>query len=274
MPLKLPRVRARTLASGAGLGGALLLGLALVGGVGDAPSPFEERAPDRRGPVTAIQPQLREALLTDQDLPPAPPPSTPPVEPAAPAAAAPIPPTRLPDPETGAIAELCRALFGEACEPNREGCEDPAALAGLWPTPPKETTSRYTEQRGGATLHQLLGVFDGGRSLEAYRRLRESATGCDRFDATLPDGAPVTVLLRELTADRRESATADDSFTMLVTLEDGTMAGWLTVDRVGPVVSVLRHLGPTDDRDDIAQTRHAALDKLQPLLRTLHQLRD
>jgi hypothetical protein len=261
-------VRTRTLASGAVLGGALLFGLALVGGVGDAPMPFERRAPERHGPVTAIQPQLREALLTGEDLPPAAAPAlmpstSPPDEPAgAPAAPAGPEPSPVPGPETSAVAELCRVLF-----------EDADGLTPVWRTPPQETTSRSTE-RHGATLHQVLGVFDGERSVEAYRQLRESATGCDRVEASLSGDAPVTVLLRELIIDRRESATADDTFTMLITLEDGTPAGWLSVDRIGPVVSVLHHLGPSGDRDDITQTRRAALTKLRLLLRTLRHLQD
>ena len=256
----LPRVRALTLAGGGALGGALLLGLALLGGVGDAPIPFQERAPDRRGPVSATQPELRRALLTGEDLPPAPVPSEAPAEPAAPAVIAPTPSEAAGagNPEIGALADLCRFLF-----------EDGAALAGLWPTAPQEITSRHTVRRGGGTLDQVLGVFDGEGSVEAYRRLRQSTGGCERFQAKPTGGSPVTILLRELTLDRAESGTADDSYIVLLTMEDGTPAGWLSVDRIGPVVSVLRHLGRSGDPDDIARTRHTALHKLEALLRTL-----
>jgi hypothetical protein len=280
-------VRGRTLAGGAVLGGLLLLALALLGGVGEMPRGSGEPDPERLGPVTAVQPELRDALLTDQDLATAPvpratadPPAGTPavVATSAPAAAPPVAEAPEP-PATGAGAELCRALF-----------EDPAGLSGLWRSgpwradPPQETTSRQTTRDGGATLHQLLGVFPD-RSVEAYRRLREQAAGCDRLQSTLPDGSPVTVLLGELSGDRRESGYAggaDDGYAMTVMVlgEERTLIGWLSLDRLGPVVSVLRHLVPVDraghpaegaghPTEGLAETRLAALGKLRPLLAEL-----
>ena len=276
-------VRGRTLAGGAVLGGLLLLALALLGGVGEKPRGSGAPDPERPGPVTAVQPQLREALLTDQDLATAPaprattdPPGGPPavVVTSAPAAAGAPPAAAAPEaPDPDAVAELCRALF-----------EDPAGLSGLWrggpwrAAPPQETTSRQTTRDGGGTLHQLLGVFEAERSVEAYRLLRERAAGCDRFQSTLPDGSPVTVLLQELSSDRRESGYAggaDDGYAMTVTVrgEERTRTGWLSRDRLGPVVSVLRHLEPVDraghPTEDLAETRLAALGKLRPLLAEL-----
>jgi hypothetical protein len=279
-------VRGRTLAGGAVLGGLLLLALALLGGVGETPSGSGSPDPERLGPVTAVQPELREALLTDQDLATAPAPSATTTDPpagvpavvvtSAPAAAG-APPAAPAAPATSAVAELCRALF-----------EDPAGLSGLWrdgpwrAAPPQETSSRQTARDGGATLHQLLGVFAAGRSAEAYRQLREQAAGCDRFQSTLPDGSPVTVLLQELSPDRRESrhaGGADDGYAMTVTVrgEERTLTGWLSLDRLGPVVSVLRHLEPVDHADhpteEFAETRLAALGKLRPLLAELRGTR-
>ena len=55
--------------------------------------------------------------------------------------------------------------------------------------------------------------------------------------------------------------------------EERTLTGWLSLDRLGPVVSVLRHLEPVDRADhpteDLAETRLAALGKLRPLLAEL-----
>lgn len=285
-------VRGRTLAGGAVLGGLLLLVLALLGGVGEDPDRVGEPAPERLGPVTAIQPQLQEALLDDQDLPATPPPSPTPAAPAAvPAVATPEPAGPDPVPAgpgvTGPIAGLCRALF-----------EDPAGLSGLWrsgpwpATAPQETSARQTARDGGATLHQVLGVFEADRSVEAYHQLRELAAGCDRFRSTLPDGTPVTVLLRELSwdrqeSDRRESGYADNGYAMTITVvgEERSLTGWLSLDRLGPVVSVLRQLGPADrsgesgsgswDSGDwaesLAETRLTALTKLRPLLAELRE---
>jgi hypothetical protein len=254
------------IAGGAVLGGALLVALALVGGVDGTPGGSREDGPGRLGPATAIQPELRDALLTDQDLPPVvhrDRPAKAAEPPADPTLVAPEPPARAPAPETGALVDLCRALF-----------EDPAGLAGLWRTPPEEVTSRHTTRPSGAILHQVLGVFGPERSAEAYQLLRESAAGCGSFSGTLGDGTPVAALLEELTARRPESAPADESYATIIPSGDGGVAGWLTVDRVGPIVSVLRYVGPDpsyEEYQELAQARDTALGKLQPLLRTLQE---
>ncbi|HEY8471848.1 MAG TPA: hypothetical protein VIL37_04335 [Natronosporangium sp.] len=279
--------------SGIGLGGVLLLGLALLGGAGDPTAPFEGGSPDRRGPASALQPRLQEALLTGEDLRATPEPTAV-AGPAAPVLVDPAPPA-APEPPIdaapppGALTELCRFLFGGLAgldgadgtggaggsvdhdQPGgTEGFEHPDGLAELWPTAPVTSTAR-TESHHGGTLDQLLGVFDRDRATEAYHRLRESTSRCETGGTA---GSPVTMLLRELTLDRRESGSADDSYAILLWLEDGTPAGWVSIDRIGPVISVLRHAGPTADPDEIRQTRHTALDKLRTLLRTLDSLRD
>lgn len=234
-------MRGRTVTCGFGLAGVLLLATALLGGVGDEPDRPEAHGPGHVGPLTAVQPELRDALLTADDLPAAAPRATPVGAAAPPGPAA--PPTPLPPaPEETGLTGLCRALL-----------EDPTGLPGLWrATPPQETHFRHTSRPGGAVLHQALSVFETGQAPRAYDQLREAATGCDRFTATLADDTPVTVLLRELGGggDRRESTTADQGYAMAVTIEGAqeALAGWLSLDRVGSVISVLRHLAPVPPR--------------------------
>jgi hypothetical protein len=253
------------IAGGAVLGWLLVVVAALVGGVDGKPDGSREDGPTRLGPATAIQPELRKALLTDRDLPPvaggdrAGPRPEPPTDPAP--VTTPAPPARAPATETGALVDLCRALF-----------EDPAKLAGLWRTPPQEVASRHTTRPSGAILHQVLGVFGLERSVDAYRLLRESAANCGSFEGTLEDGTPVAALLEGLIARRPESAPADESYATILTSEDGAVEGWLTVDRVGPIVSVLRYRGPDPSYEEyelLAEARDTALNKLRPLLQTL-----
>lgn len=274
------QARGATLTSGVVLGGVLLLAIAMLSGVGQlgpAPVPEHQPAPAHGGPQTAVQPALERALLADQELPEAPAstagvPDTGPVPTTAPGPRPVTPPVESPG-TAPAVTELCRALL-----------EDPAGLPLRWSaTSPQETTAKHTTRRGGAQLHQVLSVFPDTDAAEAYGRLRETATACDEFTALL-DGLPVTVLLHELDLsswrpDRRESAGGDDTYAMLVTVqqETGTLVGWLALDRVGSVVSVLHHLGPpagpvaesgftSELARDLFATRRSALGKLRPLL--------
>jgi hypothetical protein len=303
--------RGLTVTVGVTLGGVVLLVVALVGGagsVGVAPAPEPEAAPERIGPQTGVQPELRGALLTDEDLPDdaGPAPATPGVPPAisAPDSPPPPPPPLARGEEPSAADEACQALI-----------EDPDELPAIWSdATPRETTAGRTTRRGGAVLHHVLSVFEDDDATAAYGQLRESATACDEFTATL-DGSPVTVLLRRMATDRRESgdrresthrresshrrdthrrkfthrresshrrestprreaaaAGPDDTYTIGMTVVGPaeTLTGWLTIDRVGPVVSVLRHLGPEDaPAGDPDRTRRSALDKLRPLLHSL-----
>lgn len=256
-------VRGRTLACGIALGGVLMIVMALVGGSTDAPSGTSQPATEDLGPLTAVQPQLQQALLSDEDLPPAEPLAAPP--PNGPATVRPAPP---PPPLTGEswlgteLGELCRVLLA-----------DPAGIAGLpglWQaTPPRQATAQHTGYPGGGGLRQMLGVFEPDTAGEAYQRLRESASGCDRFPATLEDGTAVTMMLRDLTGGRTESTRAGgkDGLAVGFLRKDGTSAGWLVLDRVGPVISVLHHLGPAGESvGDPAVIRGAALAKVLPLL--------
>jgi hypothetical protein len=250
------RMRVRTLIGGIALGGALLLVLAMMGGgAGDQAAERDRSAPDRRGPLTALQPELQRALLTDDDLPGGGQDgSTPRKRPAIEGGTDARPPA--PAPEATTLTDLCRVLF-----------EDPSALGALW------DENRVLDD-GEAEVRQSLTVFEEERAPEAYQRLREAAPRCGRFQASLEDGSAVEVLLREMIgyADRSESGTVDDSYAMTITVHraEGELTGWLALDRVGPVVSVLRQLGPSSgELDELTPVRRAALEKLTRLLETL-----
>lgn len=251
-------VRGRTLAGGLALAAMLLAGLTLVGSpVLDHPEP----PPPHAGPLTATQPELREALLAEDDVLDAPP-TTAPAVPPAPTSTTTAAPPPAPSPAGDQLEVLCRALF-----------EDPARLGGLLgAAAPTETSARYTRPRGGA-LRQVLSSFEAPRAIEAYREVREVASGCQEFTAAMDDGTVVTVLLEELAAgrrdSRRESLPIDETYemTMTVRTESGTRSGWLALDRVGPVVSVLRQLGPDDRPAEPGTIRRAALQKLRSVLR-------
>jgi hypothetical protein len=66
----------------------------------------------------------------------------------------------------------------------------------------------------------------------------------------------------------------DEAFAahMTAVADDGRRwTGYLAADRVGPVLSVLWHLGPagTVTAEEAAATRRAAVDKARPLARML-----
>jgi hypothetical protein len=311
------QVRPRTVSCGVGLAAVLLAGLALVGGAGDQPTGGPDRPfPEYGGPLAAIQPPLDRALLAGDDLPRTGPPATAtgPDQATGPRAGSrsrePVP---TPAPGSGDPAgaeEWCRALLA-----------DQVGLSEVWgATAPREVTSRRTRRADGGVLHQVLGVFESERAAAAYARLREAATSCDRVPLALADGTPVTVVLRELASGRPEShhgrpeshhgrpesssaagsrfRPAGQGYAVLVTIEspEGTRTGWLALDRLGPVVSLLRQLGPLRPvapaepspelspelaaelapalAADLARTRRAALGKLRPVLEAIRQWRE
>lgn len=329
-------VRGRTVTGGFALAVGMLLGVALIGGADDRPPDPEPSPPEHLGPLTATQPQLRRALLAGDEA------AGPTRSPAlrthpAPGTGGPVPAPASARPPAGppVLAELCRTLL-----------EDPAGLVELWRSaPPREVTTRQTPRAGGATLHQMLGVFESGQAPAAFGRLREVASDCDHLPVRLSDGTEVTMLLRELSSDpagapgteagtgsggpgggpgglpalrQPESATVPGGgpgpgspgpggpgagYAAVVTVEGGgtTRDGWLSLDQVGPVVSVLRQLGPAapaadpagepgadpagdpgadpagdpgaaevgDPAGDLAETRASALGKLWRLLEAL-----
>jgi hypothetical protein len=260
-----PLLRGRTIAGGAALAGVLLLVLTALGGVGGTPlPPAESHSPDRLGPLTALQPQLHHALLSDADLPPLAGAgvTTPPgAVSAAPPPAGRTSPAATDPAERSQLGELCRSLF-----------EDPASLSGWWEGAPQEASWQRTGDHRGGILQQVLALFAEEQVRQSYAQLRETASRCGRFTASLADGTVVTVMLDELATNRRESAHADEAYTLRIIAEDGqqTLVGWLALDRVGPVVSVLRRLGPAGaGPDDLASTRQAALSKVRAMLQML-----
>jgi hypothetical protein len=182
-------------------------------------------------------------------------------------------PAGLPSVAQPERAELCRTLF-----------EDPGRLASSIGGAGAAATSR-PENRRGSWLRHTLTVVDSGRAPQAYRHLHRVATGCHRFTAALEDGTAVTVVLRRLVSavggaagrpdrggSRRGDVVPDEAYTVQLTVtgRDGVHTGYLAVDRIGQVLSVLRHLGPDGaPPPDPHATRRAALDKLLPLTRLL-----
>lgn len=294
-------MRARTAVGGVALGAVLLVALGLAGGAAEPVTRSDQPEPPRPGPQSVRQPELRRALLTGEELARISPiaPST--ISPAAttpvpaptaavtapttgPAASEPPPPSEQPgqpglpgqpgqpgrpgqpgqpgQPERSRLAELCRALF-----------EDPASLPARWGMSPRETAATLTRPRTGGVLRQVLTVFQPGDAVEAYARLRQTAAGCERFRASLADGTVVTVLVEAL-APRPEPDSpvrADEAYAVRMRIEGPrlTRTGWLVLDRLGPVVSVLRHLAPPGSAPgDPGPARRAALGKLRSLLPT------
>ncbi|HYN93857.1 MAG TPA: hypothetical protein VES42_08405, partial [Pilimelia sp.] len=152
-------------------------------------------------------------------------------------------------------------------------------------------------------LRQALGGFTGDGAAGAMAALRRATEACPRFAARLDDGTEVTVALDPATdgtsgggpdtggrgpggvngapgggggqeagapAGGGPPAGDDAAYAVRFTAHaaDGrTWTGYLAADRVGPVVSVLRHLGPagTVDAGEMAATRDAAVAKARPL---------
>lgn len=255
------RIRGLTVTGGVALGGMILLAAGVLGVIetdGTGPAPDAGATQGRTGPLTGVQPALERALLTGNDLPVdgatgGPSPAGPPA-----ATATPRPrPVAEGDEEPPAGSGECRALF-----------EDPTRLAAAWPSvTPHEISARDTAGDDGSVLRQVLSVFDEEAVEAAYTRLGEAVAGCDEFPALLA-GVPVKVLAGELGGGRREEGHAVG---VTVIGEGERLVGWLAVDRIGPVISVLRHLRPeaTPAAGTAAETRRTALGKLRPLLRFL-----
>lgn len=253
----IPLLRHRTLLAGAALGGLLLLVLGVLGGsavvrVGPATAETTE-APRGSGPLTAVQPDLRPALLpgpTPEATSPAPTTATPP----------PATPPPSASPELGRLSALCRALF-----------EDPAELPELLGTLTRQQrTGKSTADLSGS-LRQVLNLFDPEQAPTVYQLLRDTTDQCGEFAATLPDGTPVTVWLRQVATPEQDER-VDEAYTAEFTAQaaDRTVTGWLAVDRLGPVVSMLHALAP-DERaeEEVAQERQTLRQKVRRKLADL-----
>jgi hypothetical protein len=228
-------VRSRVILGGLTLGGLLAAVLVLAGVVhvrvtdGRAADPTPS---PRLGPLTATQPELSEALLAAADLP-----------------------------EGYRATSAPRAAAGrDRRERCRGGVERPRGGGGARGGP-----GDFAGQHDGTLLRQALTLFGPDGAQRAFGELRAASGACPEFDARLDDGTAVRVHLREMALRR----VGDEAYAVRVTArgENGTRDGYLAVGRVGAVLSVLRHLGPTGtvDPDEVADTLRRALDRAEPL---------
>ncbi|MDQ7903210.1 hypothetical protein RB614_01585 [Phytohabitans sp. ZYX-F-186] len=239
--------RFRMIAGGVALGGALAAVLATAGVI-DVPVHQRDRpaAPSPSalaGPLTATQPELAEALLAQRDLPegyrPAPAPQPTPVE------------------DTGRT-EGCRALFERPWDVAGAGARDRAV-------------GDYAGGQRATLLREALALFGPGGAARAVGELRRASGSCPEFDARLEDGTAVRVQLRDMALRR----VGDEAYAVSVTARplgrrdaSGTRHGYLAVGRLGPVLSVLRHLGPAGSADpgQVAAMLTRALRRAAPLV--------
>lgn len=242
--------RFRMIAGGVALGGALAAVLAVTGVIHvRVTSDNEVATPSpsvRAEPVTALQPELAEALLDDGDLPdgyrPAP-------------AARPVPV------EDGGRTERCRALFERPWDVAGEGARERAV-------------GTYAGRRSTTLLRQALALFEPGGAGRAVTELRRASSSCPEFDARLEDGTAVRVQLREMALRR----VGDEAYAVQLTARplgrrdsSGTRYGYLAAGRLGPVLSVLRHVGTPGavDPGRVAEMLDRALRRAEPLVRPL-----
>lgn len=208
----------RTLASGTLLGVLLLSALTLAGVMGardtprPAPAPSAAREPNTQ---VAAQPRLQQALLRVEDLP-------------------------KPYVSTSKVTV-------QRITPTTEGCAwllDPDALvreASARVLPRTEATDQAaTVLSGPAPLTQLLTTFAGEGAALTMRELRALGSGCREFAAVI-DGIPVRIT---------SSVVRDDGDTYSLKLRvigsSRDTEGYLTLGRVGQVLSVLKQIGPVE----------------------------
>ncbi|MEV1289296.1 hypothetical protein [Micromonospora sp. NPDC049679] len=258
--------RGRTLLGGVLLGGAMVVALLLAGVVGvpvvAAERPLGRWSTPPPAPLTARQPELTGALLTSVDLPngyvtrrPADPSPTPRATPS------PTGRSATPRPERG---ELEPGGRGPDC---RELFERPWDVATPGARPIDRAAIDLSEERRGALLRQAVSVFSGGGAKAAVTRLREFSGRCRQFDARLGDGTRVAVQTRELSIRK----VGDDAYALLLTARSGqrTYTGFIAVGRVGPLVTVLRHVGPAGSvtSSDAAAMLRRSIEKAGPFAR-------
>jgi hypothetical protein len=209
----------RTLASGTLLGVALLSALTLAGVLGarDTPRQAVAPTPQRKEVDThfATQPELQQALLKAEDLPT-------PYASASKATVHRVTPT----------TERCAGLL----DPGSLVREATSRILSR----PEATDQAAAELGGPAPLTQLLTTFAGDGAQLTMRELRKIGDGCRDFSATI-DGAPVRVTSTVV----RDDATTY-SLKLTLTGSERTTAGYLTLGRVGQVLSVLKQVGPVE----------------------------
>lgn len=226
----------RTVLGGVALGGALLATLTVAGVLAQGPrrgveplgAPAATTAP---GPLTATQPELRKALLTAVDLPEY---ATWTTRPDAGDGRGDAQPDRR--------AETCGVLF-----------ERPWDLTG-------EPAGERAENadRGGALLTQTVALLTGADRDAPVRRVAGAGGRCREFDATLDDGTGVRVRTAEVGVD-------GTGYALRFTAATGrrTWYGYVAVGRLGPVLSVLRRVGPRPVTDaEVAGTLRLAVARM------------
>jgi hypothetical protein len=215
-------IQRRTLASGAVLGIALLSALTVAGimGARDTPRQVAAAPPSPAtdaGTRTVTQPALQQALLKPADLP-------------------------------SPYVTASKATVRRVAEQQPERCSallDPASLvrqaSAQVLTGAEATDQASTHLDGAAQLTQLLTTFAGDGAEATLRELREVGKQCKSFDASLDDGTPVKVTAEPVHDDA-------STYTLKLTFTGGgqVKAGYVTLGRVGRVISVLRELGTVE----------------------------
>ncbi|WP_173079259.1 hypothetical protein [Phytohabitans rumicis] len=153
MPWNWPR--RRTITGGVALGGALTVVLVLAGVIhvrvtDGAPSAADASPSAQLGPLTAMQPELADALLSGGDLPEGYRDATATPEPAA---------------AGRGRTEGCRTLF-----------ERPWDVAGAGAT--ERAVGGYAGPETGALLRQALALFEPGGAARAVGELRRASGSC------------------------------------------------------------------------------------------------
>ncbi|MFI5838601.1 hypothetical protein ACIA8K_02625 [Catenuloplanes sp. NPDC051500] len=262
--------RPLTVAGGLLLGlmlAAVLLTLNVMGvHIDDDPPPEAARSGPHGEPLTGNQPELSRALISTADLAArlTPTPSrsaseaVPVPTPAARRTEAAAPPAEeeLAPPER---AERCRTLFRAPWElvPSGHEVTDQAM---------SDSQITINTSVGTPRLRQMLSLFADDGAAAAYEAIRASVSECRSFETTLEDGTLATISLREL---EMGGGDADGAYAVRIVArgEDGTLTGYLAVGRVGPMLSVLRTVGPEGsvDSGDAEPTLDLAIDKMELL---------
>jgi hypothetical protein len=149
----------------------------------------------------------------------------------------------------------------------REVFERPWDVATPGARPVDRAVGDLAEKRHGATLRQALTVFSRDGANGALARLRDLSGQCGQFDATLDDGTRVTVQTRELPIRK----VGDETYALLFTARGGqrTYSGFLAVGRLGPLLTVLRQVGPAGSvtSSDVAAMLRRSIEKAGPFAR-------
>jgi hypothetical protein len=166
----------------------------------------------------------------------------------------------------------------EAEDPRKRSCRRllvsawSVAAAGARPIGTPQSADNVDRKRN-VRLRQALGAFAGDGAAQAAGRIRRAVAACPRFTARSYEvtiepvsGQPPTVGTNLLGGP----VTADESYTWRVTAaptRGRPWTGYLALDRVGSVLSVLWHLGPgrAVSAAEVTDARRAAVAKAQPL---------